>query len=160
MASNDYQFFTHWRVRGTVEEVYAILSNAPEYVRWWPDVYLRVEPVCSGLCEGVGTRGRLLTKGWLPYRLRWEYHIIDNRRPYGFTIEATGDFDGRGIWQLRQDGEMTDILFDWKVRANKPLLKYLSFLMKPAFRANHEWAMQRGYVRLQEELARRKESAH
>ncbi|TAK06488.1 polyketide cyclase, partial [bacterium] len=47
MASNDYHFITSWRAESTVEEVYEILDNAPDLVRWWPSVYLDVEVLKS-----------------------------------------------------------------------------------------------------------------
>ena len=37
--------------------------------------------------------------------------------------------------------EWVNIIYDWRIRANKPLLRYLSFIMKPIFSANHHWAM-------------------
>jgi hypothetical protein len=46
----------------------------------------------------------LYTKGWLPYTLRWQFRVTESRSPYGFTIEALGDFVGRGIWTFAQDG--------------------------------------------------------
>ena len=70
-------------------------------------------------------------------------------------MEAWGDFVGRGIWTFGQDGEWVDITYDWKIRADKPLLKYLSFLMKPLFGANHQWAMRQGEESLKLELMRR-----
>jgi hypothetical protein len=48
------------------------------------------------------------------------------------------------------------VRFDWNIVAEKPLLKYLSFLMKPIFRANHEWAMRRGQESLAREIERRR----
>jgi len=30
---------------------------------------------------------------------------------------------------------------DWRIRAEKPLLRYRSFLVKPVFGANHRWVM-------------------
>jgi hypothetical protein len=47
------------------------------------------------------------------------------------------------------------ITYDWKIRADKPLLRYLSFMMKPFFAANHRWAMRKGLESLRLELARR-----
>ncbi len=41
MATN-YHFTTHWRVQGTIEEVYDVLADGPDLVRWWPSVYLEV----------------------------------------------------------------------------------------------------------------------
>ena len=103
----------------------------------------------------MGKRVRLHTKGWLPYTLRWESCSTESARPYRLAIRAVGDFDGRGIWTLEQDGQYVNVTFDWKLTADKPLLKYLSFLLKPVFSANHRWAMQRGRESLELELARR-----
>src|SRR5262249_11271380 len=75
--------------------------------------------------------------------------------PHGFTLEAWGDFVGRGIWTLEQRGSVVDVTYDWKIRADKPLLRYFSLLMKPIFSANHRWAIARGEENLRLELARR-----
>jgi hypothetical protein len=97
----------------------------------------------------------LYTKGWLPYTLRWQFRVTETRYPNGFTLEAWGDFTGRGIWTFSQDGEWVDITYDWKIRADKPLLRDFSFIMKPIFSANHRWAMAKGLESLRLELARR-----
>lgn len=106
--------------------------------------------------DGTGRRVRLLTKGKLPYRLRWEFEVIESWSPYGFTIAASGDFEGRGSWTFVQRGPLVDIAFDWRIRADKPLLKWLSFVFKPIFEANHRSAMARGEECLVRELARRR----
>ena len=67
---------------------------------------------------------------------------------------AWGDFDGTGRWTFEQDGAFVNITYDWNIRAEKPLLRYLSFLMKPIFAANHRWAMAQGEACLRQELAR------
>jgi hypothetical protein len=56
---------------------------------------------------------------------------------------------------LNEHGEDLEIVFDWRLRAEKPLLKSLSFLLKPLFRRNHRWAMERGEQGLRRELNRR-----
>ena len=66
MASNDYSFLTRWQVESTLEEVNAILSNAPDLPRWWPAVYLDVQELEPGDANGVGKVVSLYTKGWLP----------------------------------------------------------------------------------------------
>jgi len=48
-----------------------------------------------------------------------------------------------------------NVEFDWKLTADKPLIRYLSFLFKPIFSANHRWAMAQGEKGLAAELARR-----
>ncbi|MES1258632.1 MAG: polyketide cyclase, partial [Acidobacteriota bacterium] len=63
--SNQYHFITRWRVKGTANEVFEILSQPVEYPRWWPSVYLMTRELAPGDREGLGRRVRLLTKGWL-----------------------------------------------------------------------------------------------
>lgn len=154
MRSNDYHFITHWRVQGTLKEVADIIGNAADLVRWWPSVYLDVQVVEPGDERSVGRVVKLYTKGWLPYTLRWDFRVTEVR-DNGFTLVAWGDFDGRGIWTFEQDGAWVNITYDWKIKAEKPLLRYFSFLMKPIFSANHRWAMAKGEESLKLELARR-----
>ena len=75
----------------------------------------------------------LYTKGWLPYTLRWQFQVTESDPPHGFTLVATGDFVGRGIWTLRRSaGPMTltarsPVDYDWTIAAEKVVLKHLSF---------------------------------
>jgi hypothetical protein len=155
-ASNDYHFLTAWTVTGTCQEVSDLLGDPLDLPRWWPTVYLKVDEIRPPGANGLGRRVRLLTKGRLPYTLRWEFEVVESRAPYGFTIDASGDFDGTGRWTFAQRGPAVDIEFDWRIRAEKPLLKWLSFLLRPIFEANHRWAMAQGEAGLVRELARRR----
>lgn len=155
MATNDYHFATHWRVEGTAEEVFDILNNALELKRWWPSVYLDVKELAPGDARGIGRVVDLYTKGWLPYTLRWRFRITESNRPYRLALAAEGDFEGTGVWTLEQDGQFVNVIYDWNIMTNKPLLQSLSFILKPFFRLNHEWAMRKGYESLLLELARR-----
>jgi len=156
MTDNDYQFITHWRVGGTCSEVADILGDGSSLSRWWPAVYLEVAEIEPPRADGLGRRIRAVTKGWLPYTLRWEFVVVESRYPYGLSIEASGDFDGRGVWTFAQDGPFVDVTYDWRIRAEKPLIRRLSFLLKPLFEANHRWAMAQGEESLKLELARRR----
>ncbi len=157
MPANDYHFITHWHVpHTTLEEIYATLGNGPDLVRWWPSVYLRATELEPGNPQtGVGKVIDLYTKGWLPYTLRWQFRVTESNPPHGFSLEAWGDFIGRGIWTFAEEGEFVKVTYDWKIRAGKPLLRNLSFLLKPLFSANHRWAMEMGEQSLLLELARR-----
>jgi hypothetical protein len=154
-ASNTYHFTTRWRAESTVEEVTELIGNGPELTRWWPSVYLEVKELEPGDENGLGKVIDLYTKGWLPYTLRWRFRVTETRHPHGFTLEAWGDFVGQGIWTFEQDGKHVNIIYDWSIHADKPLLRYLSFIMKPLFAANHRWAMAKGEESLHLELARR-----
>ena len=158
MASNDYHFITKWRVKSTINEVSEILADAADLVRWWPSVYLDVKVLEPGDEHGLGKVVSLFTKGWLPYTLRWDFRVTEVR-PAGFTLVAWGDFDGRGIWTFEQDGPWVNVIYDWKIKAEKPLLRYFSFLIRPIFAANHRWAMAKGEESLKLEIARRHASS-
>jgi hypothetical protein len=154
MAS--YHFITHWKVKATCAEVSDIIGDATALSAWWPSVYLDVKELQPGGENNVGRKIDLYTKGWLPYTLRWQFTVTENRKPYGFTIVASGDFEGRGIWIFEEDKEYCNITFDWMLYAEKPLLKYFSFMMRPIFEANHKWAMNKGVESLLLELQRRR----
>ncbi len=156
MPANDYHFVTRWRVPGTVEAIADVIGNGPDLVRWWPSVYLDVREVEPGGQDGLGKVISLYTKGWLPYTLRWSFRVTESRFPHGFSLEAWGDLAGRGAWTFAQAGEHVDVTYDWNVRADKPLLRAFSFLLKPVFSANHHWAMRMGEASLLLELARRR----
>lgn len=154
MPANEYAFLTEWNVTAPIELVYDILKDGKEYVRWWPDVYLAAEYIPSGAANGIGDQVKLLTKGWLPYKLRWTATAERYEQPHTIAITASGDFEGRGVWSLQQRRKECHITFDWRLRADKPLLRWLSPVFKPIFKWNHRWAMEKGYMRLQEEIAR------
>ena len=154
MPTNDYHFITEWRLPGTVAEIAEILADAPALARWWPSVYVSVTHLDPGDERGLGRVVDLYTKGWLPYTLRWQFRVTEVQ-PAGFTLVASGDFVGRGIWRFRQEGQETVVTYDWKILAEKPILRRLSFIMKPIFEANHRWAMAQGEKSLKLELARR-----
>jgi hypothetical protein len=156
MAWNEYHFVDDWRVRGTCEEVDAVLSDAASYPRWWPSTYREVVLIEEAPPGGVGELGRITASGWLPYRLRFRYRVVEAHRPYGFTLQVRGDLTGRGEWSFRQDGDHVAITFDWRVRARKPVVRLLSPLLKPLFRSNHAWTMRKGERSLRLELRHRR----
>ena len=149
---NHYRLTQHWSIRARSEEVFDILNDTRSYARWWSAVFLHTEEWTEG---GVRV-ARIHSRGWLPYRLNWvgRQTLVERPRTLAMTVE--GDFNGEGRWELRQVGEMVEIDFAWIIVADKPLLRYLSWMLKPIFEANHEWAMRQGYQGLLAEIERRR----
>ena len=148
MSANEYVFETDWSVQATPEQVTDVLSDAHALPRWWPDVYLSVEEIEPKVYS-------LHTRGKLPYTLRWCFQVTESNPPNGFSLKAWGDLEGTGKWTFTRDGHDTRIHYLWIVNANKPILRWLSPILKPVFEANHRWAMSRGEESLKRELARR-----
>ncbi len=152
-----YHFTTRWIIPATCVEVYRTLEAVEDLSRWWPSVYLDVKQLEKGQPGGVGKRVMLYTKGFLPYTLKWQFVVTHTEFPYGFSLEAIGDFAGTGVWTFRQlDDDQCEVIYDWRISAEKPLLKKLSWLLRPVFSANHHWAMRKGEESLALELQRRR----
>ncbi|MFW8593180.1 SRPBCC family protein [Cribrihabitans neustonicus] len=147
---------SRWRVPARIEDVSEVLGDVTRFPEWWGDVYLDVQILEAGSEDGVGRRVAFLTRGRLPYTLRWIGEVTEANRPHGWKIRASGDLEGQGIWRLVQEGETADIRYDWRVAVGKPVLRLLAPVLWPAFAANHRWAMARGLEGLRRELARRR----
>ena len=156
MDDNVYHFVDRWRVAGNVKEVADILEDALSLPRWWGSVYFEVKEIENGEEHGIGKLISLRAGGWLPYTLRINFRTVAANYPHGFTMDATGDLEGRGIWTFQQDGDFVNVTYDWTIKANKPIVEKLSFLLKPIFRSNHNWTMNRGEESLKLELLRRR----
>lgn len=137
MAFYDYSFVTHWKVRGPIRAVYAILKDGKNYSRWWRPAYLKSEEIAPN-------RVQSLVRAKLPYTLIFTTEPVRENPPHEFEIRASGELAGTGLWKLRQEGEWTYAEFHWNVRAEKPLVRWLSFLLKPIFKWNHDWVMKTG----------------
>jgi hypothetical protein len=58
--------------------------------------------------------------------------------------ETGGDLRGRGIWTLEPlSNGATRVRFDWRVHADRKLLRALTPILRPALRWNHNWAIAR-----------------
>jgi hypothetical protein len=143
MAAHDYHLITHWRVRARLEDVYNVLIRPEHYPFWWPKVFLDVRELPGEWLTGDRV-ACFHVKGYLPYTLRFQARVPERRFPHGFTIETTGDFNGRGLWSFEQHGDCVHTTYDWQVRVTKPIVRYASLLLKPLFASNHYWVMRRG----------------
>jgi uncharacterized protein YndB with AHSA1/START domain len=137
-----YLFVDHWDVAAPPEAVFDAIADARTYPQWWRPVYIDVD--ADGPAE-LGKESRQHFKGRLPYHLHTRSVITAMDAPHTITAEVEGDLRGRGRWTLTPsaDGDATHVRFDWHVSADRPLLRYLSPLLRPAFRWNHAWAIAR-----------------
>jgi hypothetical protein len=103
-------------------------------------VYIEVE------ADGLPELGKVSTqhfKGRLPYHLRTRSTITAIDPGRSITVEVDGDLRGRGTWALTPIPAGTHVRFDWQVHADRKLLRILTPILRPALRANHNWAIAR-----------------
>jgi len=154
--SQKYHFRSSWRVEGQVEELASLLLDVSSLPSWWSTAFFKAHIVDPGDECSVGRSFDLVTRGWLPYRLRFQMRVKHIDFPRKFVLVAKGDFVGRAVGKLHQDGQHACITFDWRVSARKPLLQVLSPMLRPILMSNHYWVMGRGQQSVRTEIARRR----
>jgi uncharacterized protein YndB with AHSA1/START domain len=138
--TREYVFVDEWDVDAPIECVFAALSDATTYPLWWKPVYIDV--ISSGP-PAVGRVSRQHFQGRLPYKLRTDSRITELEPPHRVAVDVNGDLSGTGVWSLRPNGDGVHVRFDWRVNAARPLLRYLTPILRPLFRWNHAWAIAR-----------------
>ncbi len=143
---------TEWELRAPIEAVWNVIKNTAEWPTWWRGVQ-SVTEVTKGNSDGLGSISEITWRSHLPYRLR--FHVEVTRITYLKSLEghATGELEGTGQWFFKHQNGLTSVLYVWKVRTNKLWMRQLDFLLRPAFRWNHDKVMQWGYEGLAHKLS-------
>jgi uncharacterized protein YndB with AHSA1/START domain/mannose-6-phosphate isomerase-like protein (cupin superfamily) len=135
-----YEFVDEWDVAAPPAAVFDAIADARTYPQWWRPVYLDVD--ADGPAE-LGKESRQHFKGRLPYHLHTRSRVVALDPPRSVTADVDGDLRGRGTWTLTPTATGTHVRFDWRVHADRRLLRLLTPLLRPALRWNHAWAIAR-----------------
>lgn len=156
MPNNDYVFLEEWFIPAPIAAVWDVLADAPALPEWWRGVYLEAEPL-DGTGDGprVGARVRGKARGFLPYRLNFIIESTELERPTVVAVKTTGDLTGTWRATLSERDGGTHVDLEERVRADKPILRIFSPVLKPLFAANHRWTTPRGEAGLRAYLAAR-----
>ena len=136
--AREYVFLDEWDVDAPQERVFEALADARTYPEWWTPTYKEVG------ADGPPEEGRVSRQrfgGKLPYTLKTTSRIVRMNCPREFEIEVDGDLRGRGVWTLTPRDGGVRVQFDWRVFADRPLLRYLTPVLRPVFRWNHNVAI-------------------
>jgi uncharacterized protein YndB with AHSA1/START domain/mannose-6-phosphate isomerase-like protein (cupin superfamily) len=139
-ANGEYLFVDEWDVAAPPHAVFAALADARTYPRWWTPVYIDVD---ADGPPALGEVSRQHFKGRLPYHLRTQSTITRLEPPRVVEGDVVGDLRGRGTWTLTPIAGGTHVRFDWRVFADRTLLRALTPVLRPLFRWNHDWAIAR-----------------
>jgi hypothetical protein len=142
MSRAEYQFVDEWFVPAAVEDVYDVIGDQLAYPAWWGDVFLSVTGDDGP--PRPGRHAKVVAKGFLPYKLRFDADVVEAERPRLIRMALSGDFEGGGAWTFEATEDGTRATLDWRPIVEKPLVRYLTPLLRPLFRSNHFWTMRRG----------------
>jgi uncharacterized protein YndB with AHSA1/START domain/quercetin dioxygenase-like cupin family protein len=140
LGSSEYLFVDEWDVAAPPEAVFDALADPRTYPQWWRPTYLDVQADGPPAVDSVSHHH---FKGPLPYHLNVRSRITRYEPPHVVATDVDGDLRGQGTWTLTPTPQGTHVRFDWRVFADKPLLRVLTPIARPAFRANHGWAIAR-----------------
>ncbi len=149
-----YRFVDEWHVPMPIERTYELLGDPLGYPEWWPEAFPKAEGDPGP--PKPGNRVAVVSKGFLPYRLRWTLTCVAVERPTRIDAEMSGDFVGTSSWALSEEDGGTKAVLDFRPAVAKPLVRILTPVLRPLFAANHRWAMERG----QEAIRRLAEREH
>lgn len=147
----DYKFVTIWRVKAPIETVWNEIYRSSEWPAWWKGVE-SVAELRKGNETGVGTIQRYTWKSKLPYRLSFNMETIRIEPPLLLEGIATGELQGRGLWQLSSEDGETIVRYDWTVETTKLWMNLLSPIARPLFEWNHNVVMSWGAQGLEQRL--------
>jgi len=151
-----YVFVDRWFVPAPVGDVYDVIGAPLDYPKWWGDVFPEV-----GGDEGPprpGRRNTITARGFLPYKLHFVGEVTEAERPRTIVMRLEGDFEGGGTWTFEEAEGGTAAVLDWRPIVQKAGVKPLTPLLRPLFRANHNWTMRRGERHIADYLASRSEA--
>jgi uncharacterized protein YndB with AHSA1/START domain len=149
----EYRFVDEWHVPLPIDEVYDLVGEPKRYPEWWSSVFLAAEG--PGGPPEPGKATHVTARGFLPYRLRFTLTCTAVERPRRIESVLSGDFEGTGTWLLEEHDGGTRAQLDWRPVVAKPLVRRLTPVLRPLFRANHNWTMRRGDEAIQRLAAAR-----
>jgi hypothetical protein len=139
----DYSFVTLWRFRAPLAPVWEMIYRSEEWPSWWRGVE-RVERIEPGDAVGIGTLQRYTWKSRLPYRLVFAMRLTRVEPLSVIEGEAVGELTGKGVWRLKQEGDVTVVRYDWNVLTTKRWMNLLAPVARPVFQWNHDVVMNWG----------------
>ncbi len=146
-----YHFVTIWKIKCSIEEVWEVLHHQEDWPKWWKGV-VKVETLKQGDNNNIGKIMRYTWKSFLPYTLAFDMVATEIAEPHILAGTAFGELDGKGRWEIYQDGDTTTLTYDWHVSTTKKWMNKFGWLMKPAFKWNHDIVMKWGAKGLANEL--------
>lgn len=150
-TASDFEFTTVWELPAPVERVWDELLDIDAWPTWWRG-FERVDVVRTGDANGVGNVRDLVTRGRMPYRLRYRVEVVRVEPLRLIEARSTGDLEGFGRWTIEPTALGTRAVYLWRVRTTRRLLRALSPIARRPLTRNHDQVMEWGREGILERL--------
>lgn len=138
----EYRFKTTWVFTGTTAEAAWEVLKGHNYQDWWPGVHVNLlEP---GDENGIGELRESIFTTKLLYKLSFHNRVTKLERPSVVEMDAYGELEGTGRYEIAQNGEQTEVVYLWYVKTTKAWMNAFAPMMKPMFAWNHGQVMDAG----------------
>jgi hypothetical protein len=146
-----YSFVTKWEIEASLPQVWDAIYTSIEWPRWWKGV-LSVQEIEKEDANGINGVNAYTWKSVLPYQLKFTMRLTEKQPMKRLKGIAFGELEGQGEWTFNEQNGVIQIQYNWDVYTKKAWMNYLSFLLKPAFRYNHNVVMHWGAIGLAKKL--------
>ena len=127
MPANVFRFEESWEIpNATVEEVYHVLARGELLPRWWKGVYLEAHK----LSENPRAESRRPSP---PTSCNFIVEAVELTPDRKSAVKTIGDFEGLWSAMLSQWGSGVHVDLVWQATVVRPILKFLTPLLRPAF---------------------------
>jgi hypothetical protein len=117
------------------------LERYPSVWRDFPSVRL-----VRGDGHSVGSAFDCVTRGSLPYSLRYQLEVVRFDEPRSAELRSSGDLVGRGRWEFSEPEPGTTLAtYYWDVALTRRVLNLVAPLFRSFLERNHTAVMARGY---------------
>ncbi|MGH8173577.1 MAG: SRPBCC family protein [Rhodanobacteraceae bacterium] len=151
-APADFVLVSNWQIAAPRDRVWEALKHPVEWPRWWPFVRSVVE-LDAGDEDGIGAHYDFHWSSRLPYSIRLLTTVTEMRKQEFISARAEGDLRGVGTWRLRERDGCTLVEYTWSVDLDRPWMRTLLPILRPAFAWNHNAVMAAGSAGLERYLA-------
>jgi uncharacterized protein YndB with AHSA1/START domain len=142
-----YQFLTIWLLEAPIEKVWDAIANLPAMPSWWNALKHAALLEASGP-DLTGSVWQLTWVTPLGYSLAFKSTITQVKPPHLLELQAVGEVEGTGRWELQSTDEGTLVRYDWTVTTTKAWMNLLAIFLRPLLEWNHNAIMRQGGISL------------
>jgi len=127
------------------DELWQAMEQVEDYPTWWP--WLRHFDA-GGL--RAGTTWSAVVQPPLPYRLRFDLHLVEVQVPRLVTADVTGDIVGTAHLEITRIDTGSELHLVSELAPASSVLRAVAQVAAPVARFGHEWVLDTGLRQFRE----------